>query len=408
MNITLFDNPELRANLLPFTFTRPVADLRVGILTITEKWRILSEGMISYLTQDYLQQKYQQHTAAEPKFYINGAVCPTPELLQQIQQLPVGQSLVHEGMLVALHADSSEFRSVDELYQHTTTKNSESLNTPVQVVRQPWNIFQLNGDQIKADFALITKGRESQPILDKHTIVYNPENVFLEEGAKIRAAILNAENGPIYIGRNAEVHEGAIIRGPFGLGEESHVNIGGKMRGDISIGPFCKVGGEVNNSVFFGYSNKGHEGFLGNSVVGEWCNFGADTNASNLKNNYAPIKIWSQAQGKQIDTGLQFCGLLMADHVKCGINTMFNTGTVVGVGANIFGAGFPPSFIPSFSWGGADETVTFRLPKFFEIANAVLGRRSLKLTEAERKIFAHIFETTQADRPWDAVPAGLV
>ncbi|MFC6998495.1 GlmU family protein [Rufibacter roseus] len=408
MNIILFDDPELRANLLPFTFTRPVADIRVGILTIAQKWRELSGEVVSYLTQDYLQAKYSQYTAGSPSIYVNGAICPTPKLFELIKRLPVGESLVHEGLLVALNVDGIELRSVEELFQHTTNRSRETPPPPLDVVRQPWDIFRMNGDQIRSDFELITQGRTSQPITDKYTIVYNRENIFVEEGAKIRAAILNAENGPIYIGKNAEVHEGAIIRGPFSLGEESHVNVGGKMRGDITIGPFCKVGGEVNNCVFFGYSNKGHEGFLGNSVVGEWCNFGADTNASNLKNNYAQVKAFSHAQDKMIDTGLQFCGLLMADHVKCGINTMFNTGTVVGVGANIFGAGFPPSFIPSFIWGGAAGMETFRLPKFFEVADAVLGRRGMKFSEEEHKIYEHIFKATKHNRPWDKPETKLV
>lgn len=406
MNITLFDDPEIRGNLLPFTFTRPVAEVRVGILTITEKWQSHTQvGLVSHLTQGYLQPKYPQLTSAGYRFYVNGAICPTEKLLEQIKNLSVGQSLTSQGMLVALNADSLEFRGIAEIYQHKSIRNSQEYTLPLAVLRQPWNIFQLNGAQIKADYDLITDGRQSQPILDKHTIVYNPENIFLEEGATVKAAVLNAEDGPIYLGKNTQVHEGAIIRGPFGLGEKSHVNIGGKMRGDISIGPFCKVGGEVNNCVFFGHSNKGHEGYLGNSVIGEWCNLGANTNASNLKNNYAPIKIWSQAQGQQIDTGLQFCGLMMADHVKCGINTMFNTATVVGVGANVFGAGFPPGFVPAFSWGGAEKLVTFRLPKFLELAQTVLGRQGLRLTEEEQNIFAHIFEVTQPDRSWNAIPA---
>ncbi|MBA9076872.1 MULTISPECIES: GlmU family protein [Rufibacter] len=404
-NLVLFDDPALRANLLPFTFTRPVADLRVGILTIAEKWRNLSQATVSFLTQGYLQGKFGLPvTGSEDTVYVNGAVCPSAELLEQVQQLPVGHGLEFEGLLVALHAPAAEVPDIEALYryahEHTTRETDQSL----VVVRQLWDIFKLNGDQIRVDFKLLTQGRTSQPITDEHTRVYNLGNIFIEEGAKIKAAILNADTGPIYIGKNAEVHEGSMIRGPFALGEESHVNVGGRMRGDITIGPFCKVGGEVNNCVFFGYSNKGHEGFLGNSVVGEWCNFGADTNASNLKNNYAPIKIWSHAQEKMIDTGLQFCGLMMADHVKCGINTMFNTGTVVGVGANIFGAGFPPTFVPSFTWGGADTMVTYRLPKFFEVAEAVLGRRGLALSSEDRKIFTQIFHLTQSGRPWDGLP----
>ncbi|MGV3540132.1 MAG: GlmU family protein [Rufibacter sp.] len=401
MHITLFDDPALRANLLPFTFTRPVADIRVGILTIAEKWHQLTGTPASYLTQGYLQGKFPQNTDQGERVYVNASACPTPEFLEQVKHLSAGQGLEFEGLLVAVHSERA-VPSIEELYRHAHEQTTREVEEPLVVVRQLWDIFKLNGEQIRRDFQLVTNGRTSQSITDEHTRVYSPENIFLEEGAKIKAAILNAENGPIYIGKNAEVHEGSMIRGPFSLGEESHVNVGGRMRGDITIGPFCKVGGEVNNTVFFGYSNKGHEGFLGNSVVGEWCNFGADTNASNLKNNYAPIKIWSHAQEKMIDTGLQFCGLMMADHVKCGINTMFNTGTVVGVGANIFGAGFPPTFIPSFSWGGAEDMVTFRLPKFLEIAEAVLARRGMALSEEDYSIFTHIFEQTQSGRNWES------
>ncbi|WP_192823488.1 GlmU family protein [Rufibacter sp. LB8] len=403
MNLILFDEPVLRANLLPFTFTRPVADIRIGILTIAQKWSTLSNEPVSYLTQDYLQGKFPPIAPGQKNnVYVNGAVCPTPELLDQIKSLAEGQWLTLDGLIIAINAGNQAYPSVDALYQQPNkTGQGTEVKGAVTVVRQPWEIFKFNGDQIRSDFQLLTQGRESQPITDKYTMVYAPENIFVEEGAKIKAAILNAENGPIYIGKNAEVHEGAIIRGPFSLGEESHVNIGGKMRGDISIGPFCKVGGEVNNCVFFGYSNKGHEGFLGNSVIGEWCNFGADTNNSNLKNNYAEVKIWSHAKERFVNTGLQFCGLMMADHVKCGINTMFNTGTVVGIGANVFGAGYPRNFIPAFSWGGVGNIETFQLRKFFEVADVVMGRRGLAFTEEERNIYAHLFDSTKPSRTWD-------
>lgn len=400
MNIILFDDPALRANLLPFTYTRPVADIRVGILTIAEKWGHLTGEVVSFLTQDYLQPKYPQSPCTNTNLYVNGAICPTRALVEQVRQLQAGQALYQDDVLVALNIDSIEVRSVAELLQYNVRQSTLEL-PPLTVVRYPWDIFSLNGEQIKADYALLTADRASQPIGDPHTIVYAPENVFLEKGAKVKAAILNAENGPIYLGKNAEVQEGAIIRGPFALGEGSVVNVGGKMRGNISVGPFCKVGGEMNASVFFGYSNKGHEGFLGNSVVGEWCNFGADTNTSNLKNNYASVKVWSPAQNQLVDTSLQFCGLLMADHAKCGINTMFNTGTVVGVGANIFGAGFPAKYVPPFTWGGVEESETFQLQKFFEVTMRVYSRRNLPLTAVEREMLTRVFELTKAARTWE-------
>ena len=262
-------------------------------------------------------------------------------------------------------------------------------------------MFLRNGAEIRRDFVLLTQGRTSQPVNDAHTVVYGAENIFIEEGVKIRAAILNAEDGPIYLGKNSQVHEGAILKGPLALCEGSHINAGAKMRGDNTVGPFSKVGGEVGNSIVLGYSNKGHDGYLGNSVIGEWCNLGADTNTSNLKNNYAAVKIWSHAASRFVDTGQTFCGLMMGDHSKCGINTMFNTGTVVGVGANIFGAGFPRTFIPSFSWGGAAGFETFNLPKANEVAERVMARRALPYNELEQEIMKVVFESTAKDRVWE-------
>ncbi len=223
-------------------------------------------------------------------------------------------------------------------------------------------------------------------------MVYAPENIFIEEGVYIRAAILNAENGPIYLGKNSIVQEGAIIRGAFAMGEGSHVNMGAKMRGDISLGPYCKVGGEVSNSVVFGYSNKAHDGFLGNSVLGEWCNLGADTNTSNLKNNYDSPKLWNHAYNDFEKTGIQFCGLMMGDHSKAGINTMFNTGTVVDVSTNIFGSGFPSNYIPSFAWGGGEQYEEYELPKALETAERVMARRNVPFTPMDKEILSHIFE----------------
>jgi UDP-N-acetylglucosamine diphosphorylase/glucosamine-1-phosphate N-acetyltransferase len=271
----------------------------------------------------------------------------------------------------------------------------------VTAIQKSWHIFQVNAAEIRKDYELITAGRRSEALEDPHTIVYNASQVFIEPGAKIKAAVLNAEGGPIYIGKNAEVQEGSLIRGPFALCEGSTVNMGAKMRGDTTVGPFSKVGGEISNAVMFGYSNKGHEGFLGNAVIGEWCNLGADTNTSNLKNNYAEVKIWDYTKGGFANTGLQFCGLMMGDHAKAGINTMFNTGTVVGVGANVFGDGFPRNFIPSFSWGGASGFSTFQVRKFEETAIAVMKRRGLEYSETEKEIIQKVFDLTRHYRIWD-------
>ncbi len=385
MNLVLFDEASLRINLLPFTFTRPIADIRVGIMTIREKWEKHLQLSSSSLTETYLQSKYPV-VAGNDNLFINGALCPDEQLLQAIQSLQVGDSLMHDAMLLAARSGTLDFKS-----NHKTIQYKESFT----LIDQPWKIFQFNAAEIKRDFKLITQGRKSAGIQDKHTIVYGAENIFVEEGADIKAAVLNAESGPIYIGKNAVIQEGSLIKGSFALCEGATVNMGAKMRGDSTIGPHCKVGGEISNSVLFGFSNKGHDGFLGNSVLGEWCNLGADTNTSNLKNNYDQVKLWSYAKRGFVNTGQQFCGLMMGDHSKCGINTMFNTGTVVGVSANIFGDGYPRNFIPSFSWGGAAGFIPYQLNKVFETAERVMSRRHIPLTIIDKDILKHIFDSTE-------------
>lgn len=392
--ILLFDDPAIRGSLLPFTFTRPVADIRVGILKISEKWHKYTSAEVFYLTQEYLQTKFPRNT--EPALAINGAWLPEDFSFTILRKLGPNQALFWGKTLLATYIGETEknlgFAMDKEIIQ---------IEKEPTLIQKSWNIFQFNASEIKKDFALLTTGRTSQPINDPHTILYASDNIFLEEGAKVKAAVLNAEAGPIYIGKNAEIQEGALIRGPFALCEGSTVNMGAKLRGDTTVGPFSKVGGEISNAVFFGYANKGHDGFLGNSVIGEWCNLGADTNTSNLKNNYAPVKLWDYTKGGFSNTGLQFCGLMMGDHSKCGINTMFNTGTVVGVGSNIFGDGFPRNFIPSFSWGGAAGFSTFSLPKFDETAKAVFGRRGKEWSQVEKEIIERVFDLTKSYRIWD-------
>lgn len=393
-NLLLFDDPAIRGSLLPFTFTRPVADIRVGILKISEKWKILLGGEVSYLTQDYLSNKF--HRASGNKLAINGAWLPGNRDIEVLKKLTKSQSLYFGKTLLASYIGETE-KNLDA----SKEKETIQLEFEPELLQKTWNIFQFNGNQLRADFHLITKGRKSQEITDPFTKCYHPENIFIEEGAIIKAAVLNAENGPIYIGKNTEIQEGALIRGPFAICEGSTVNMGSKLRGDTTIGPFSKVGGEISNSVIFGYSNKGHEGFLGNSVIGEWCNLGADTNTSNLKNNYAPVKLWDYTKGGFSNTGLQFCGLMMGDHAKCGINTMFNTGTVAGVGANIFGAGYPRNFIPSFSWGGEKGYSTYQFHKFEETAKAVMERRKMEWTKKDEEILKWIYELTKTYRIWE-------
>jgi len=394
-NLILFDDPSIRGSLLPFTFTRPVAEIRIGILKIAEKWQKYSGIVPGFLTQEYLSSKYTLEN--KPSLMINGALCPDDDLWSAIQNLSAGEALKHKNTLLAVEVGDPKKFHPDIAKDYKII----DFDKEIVLVQKTWHIFQFNGQEIRKDFDLITRGRQSKEIKDSFTAVYNKSQIFIEEGAVIKAAVLNAENGPIYIGKNTEIQEGALIRGPFALCEGSTVNMGAKMRGDTTVGPFSKIGGEVGNSVLFGYSNKGHEGYLGNSVLGEWCNLGADTNTSNLKNNYALVKIWDYTKGGFANTGLQFCGLMMGDHSKCGINTMFNTGTVVGVGANIFGDGFPRNFIPSFSWGGAAGFSTFQTKKFDETAEAVMARRGVPYSDREKEIIQKVFELTKHYRIWD-------
>ncbi|QMU27185.1 GlmU family protein [Adhaeribacter radiodurans] len=400
MNIILFDDKNIRPNLLPLTFTRPVAEIRVGILTIAEKWQKFTGQPVSYLTQPYLQKKYSCNAELTANIYINGAVCPNADLLKSLKKLKPGKALFKNNVLLAFHGNEQVFETLADFYNFSNAV-PKTFEEEVTIIQEVWEIFTRNGQQIKADFNLITKGRQSCPVTDPHTVVYAPENIFLEEGVKLRSVVLNAESGPIYLGKNCEVQEGAVIRGAFALGEGSMLNMGARMRGDITIGPFCKVGGEISNSVIFGNSNKSHDGFLGNSVLGEWVNLGADTNTSNMKNNYADVKLWNYAKGGMKNTGLQFCGTIMGDHTKCGINTMLNTGTVTGVSANVFGAGYPRNFIPSFTWGGAPGMETYQLPKFFESAARALERRQRVLDEVEKSILSNVYEQTKEYRTWE-------
>ncbi len=390
MSIAFLDLKEEHAALLPLTYTKPSASLRVGILTIKEKWEFHLGKASGYVTQEYLSKLYPP--ASSFNFVINGTVLPSYDLVEEIKQLSEEEALFNkEGKFIA--AKSSKFQSIDSFNRKESSKE-------VSFISRTWDIFRMNRDQIISDYELITKDRHSSGLNDIHTKCYG-NDIFLEEGASVKAAILNAENGPIYIGKNAQIHEGSIIKGPFALCEGSHVNMGAKIKGDSTIGPFSKVGGEISNSVIQGYSNKGHDGFLGNSVIGEWCNLGADTNTSNLKNNYAEVKMWDYSTNRFTSTGLQFCGLIMGDHSKCGINTMFNTGTTIGVSANIFGSGFPRNIIPSFTWGGAAGFSTYLPKKAFETAQLVMSRRGVDLTDDEKEMLTAIFNMTASHRYWE-------
>lgn len=391
MNYILFDDNTWQ-NLLPLTFTKPVSEIRIGILTITEKWETYLSGKLTYQTQEYLSVKYKA-VYTNNAVFINGKICPTPELLSHINNLEFNKGIKKGNTLIAYRSNQASALNIEDALSSSVETNINFLS-----IENTWDIFSKNGDAIKQDFELLTRGRTSQPLSSSNTVIGDAKAIFLEEGAVVEAAILNTKSGPIYIGKDAEIMEGSVVRGPFALCEHSALKLSTKVYGPTTIGPHSKVGGEVNNSVVFGFSNKAHDGFLGNSVIGEWCNLGADTNNSNLKNNYGNVKLYNYAQQKMVDTGLQFCGLTMGDHSKCGINTMFNTGTVVGVGANIFGGGFPPTHIPSFSWGGAESMEDYQFDKMIETANRVYARRSISMSSEEKQILQTVFDKTKKDR----------
>lgn len=395
MNYILFDDHSWK-NLLPLTYTRPVAALRVGILSINQKWDKYLKTTTSFSTKKYLSAKFRTIVSDETQnILINGSLLPTKALVKEIEDLQLNQSLVHKGRLLASNVSATDARQFN--FTHFESTQLVQTQTTPQFIDYPWDIFRLNEQEIERDFKLVTNRRKSKNI-DASNRISEPENIFIEKGATLKHAILNPDGGYIYIGKDAQVMEGALIRGSFALCDHAVVKMGAKIYGATTIGPHSKVGGEISNSVIQGYSNKGHDGFLGNSVLGEWCNLGADTNTSNLKNNYAPVKVWNYNKEGFIDTGLQFCGLIMADHSKSGINTMFNTGTVVGVSANIFGSNFPRNFIPSFSWGGASKMQVFMPPKAHEVAQRMMQRRDIAFDSTEQAIMDYVFETTKKYR----------
>jgi UDP-N-acetylglucosamine diphosphorylase/glucosamine-1-phosphate N-acetyltransferase len=383
MAIILFDD-NAHQSLLPLTYTRPVADLRIGILTIAEKWAKHLDTTFSFQTQPYLQAKYPLKTGMDD-LYINGSVCPDEGLLEAIAQLKQGEALKQGDFLIAAKAAMGDEFS-----------NVVSYEPFFISIKHPEDIFSKNNIELRKDFKLITKGRTSASISTTNTII--GADFFAEEGVEAECSTFNTTNGPIYLGKGSSVWEGTHIRGALALCEHSQIKMGAKIYGATTIGPYSRVGGEINNAVIWGYSSKGHEGYLGNAVVGQWCNIGADSNNSNLKNNYAEVKLWDYTTQRFRKTGLQFCGLIMADHAKCGINTMFNTGTVVGVSANVFGAGYPRNFIPDFAWGGAQGFEVYTIKKMFETATLVYARRAIAFDETEQQILKTVFDLTESFR----------
>ncbi|MEE1365311.1 MAG: putative sugar nucleotidyl transferase [Muribaculaceae bacterium] len=386
INVIFYDLPRVHADLLPMTFTRPVADFRIGITTIREKWAMMlpQDCRYGYRTVGFLVKKYKAEEI-DDNLFIAGNVVPNPTLVEEVLRLEIGEALFKGDDFIAYRGVSPDM--------HADNYMKKEYNGECLVLHYLFDIFLNNGAVIKQDFEMITTGRTSCALSASNTVIGDPDLVFVEEGAYVEGAFLNTNGGPIYIGKDAQVMEGSCVRGPMALCEHSNINMGSKIYSDTTIGPWSKVGGELNNVVVFGYSNKAHDGFLGNAVIGEWCNIGAGTNASNLKNDYSKIRVWNYPDHTFMRTDLQFCGLIMGDHSKVGINCMFNTATVVGVGVNIHGSGFPRTFIPSFSEGSPVGGFTdVQLKKFFDIANRAMARRGLLLTDLDYEIFEEIYK----------------
>ncbi|RYU91496.1 glucose-1-phosphate thymidylyltransferase [Mucilaginibacter terrigena] len=392
MAIILFDD-DARNTLLPLTYTRPVADLRIGILTIAEKWAKYLSSDFSFRTEAYLQARFPLNIQ-DDNIFINGSVCPDEAVVEVINNLQSGEALTYQNKLVAVKLKDLYAGNFDPFGKYA---NETVYTGDLIVIKHPEDIFRKNDAELRKDFKLLTKGRKSAKMSSTNTIIGN--DFFAEDGAQAECCSFSTINGPIYLAADTEVWEGTNIRGPFALCDHSQIKMGTKIYGATTIGPYCRIGGEVNNAVVWGYSSKGHEGYLGNAVVGEWCNIGADSNNSNLKNNYGEVKLWDYPSQSMRNTGLLFCGLIMADHAKCGINTMFNTGTVVGVSANVFGGGYPPNYIPDFSWGGADGFVEYGFDKMMETAAKAIGRRPhRKFDDAEKAILTEVYELTKSFR----------
>jgi len=376
MKIVLSDNG-LHLRFAPLSLTRPLGDLRMGILTNTERWKLIDpEAEIFFETEIYLNKKFPN--TENPDLRVNAALIPHEEVAVAIVNLASNEQLLYNDVWLATKGTG------ETIVKFT---GEEPL-----IISERWHIYQKNEKALKADFNLISAGRKSANLSNSNTIIGDPSFIFVEEGAQVEAAILNTTTGPIYIGKNAEIMEGSMVRGPLAMCESSALKLGSKIYGATTLGPYCKVGGEVSNAVFQAFSNKGHDGFLGNALIGEWCNLGADTNTSNLKNNYGIVSTYSYEMKEEIKTDIQFMGVCMGDHSKCGINTMFNTATVVGVSSNIYGAGFPAKFIPSFSWGGVEGSAPFRFEKAVEYANNMMIRRGLELSSDEIAILRYIYD----------------
>ena len=375
MNIQLNDNG-LHLKFAPLTLTRPVGNLRIGLFTNDERWSyFLSGAEVTYKTEDYLSDKFP--SSKNDVIEVNASVIPNEDLIAAIY-----------------HLSDNEVLMLNDTWLAKIGKGEGKVAFKGQIpviINERWHLFQKNDEVLRNDFKIITSGRVSKDLSSSNLVIGDESLIFLEEGAIVEGAILNTNTGPIYVGENAEIMEGSIVRGPLGMNTNSALKLGTKVYGAVTLGPHCKVGGEVNNVVFQSYSNKGHDGFLGNALIGEWCNLGADTNTSNLKNNYGMVSTYSYETEREEITDTQFMGVCMGDHSKCGINTMFNTETVIGVSSNIFGSGFPKKFVDSFVWGGIDNSVSFKFDKAIEYSNNMMVRRGLEISPEEYSILKHIF-----------------
>ncbi|HHG83461.1 MAG TPA: glucose-1-phosphate thymidylyltransferase [Bacteroidetes bacterium] len=407
MQYLLFEDKS-RFDLLPLTFTRPVYALRVGIDCLQEKWQRALGSPLATFAYTYLQPRFESYNPEAETLFINGKFVPNDELLRLLHEGCAPATFLHtaSGEIIAARCIANQVQRPEGVLSLEALQNSGLRPVLADLghtiaIRYPWDIFRNNGAIIRQDYLALTARRKSAPITDKFSAIYGKDNIFIEAGVKLRANVINAEDGPIYLGKNVTLQEGAMLHGTHALCDHAVLSMGAKMRGDSTIGPYSKVGGEVGNSVIQGYSNKGHDGYLGNSVLGQWCNLGADTNTSNLKNNYSEVRVWNYPEGRFAPTGSIFCGLIMGDHSKCGINTMFNTGTIVGVSANIFGSGYPRTFIPSFSWGGSAGFSTYQMRKVKEVAAAVMQRRKIEFGDEEANILQSVFELTAPHRRWE-------
>ena len=399
-NLILFDS-EARKHLLPLSATRPMADMRIGAFTIREKWEHALQGTVSYMTKDYLSERFPIRIGFK-NHLINAGLLPTPSLCEKIMSLQLNEALIKDDELIAACLSEAQ---IEQLVSNADVEELEALEMPNDIelkqVRQLWDLLKWNDSELTKDIEILCHNKKSVTISNTNTIIGSGK-VFLSPGASMEACTVNTTKGPVYIAEGVEVMEGCLLRGPLYVGPNSIVKMGAKIYGPTAIGPGCRVGGEITRSIFFGNSNKAHEGYLGDSVLGEWCNIGADSNNSNLKNNYSEVKLWDYSVERFVPTGMQFCGMFMGDHAKCGINTMFNTGTVVGVFANVFGAGYQRNFIPDFSWGGPDSAHrTYKLAEAVATASTVVKRRNLQFGREDEKILEAVFEKTAAFRTWD-------